>query len=67
MEEEHRYIVIGGTPMDGFFYYGPFNTRGEAERWATVEFGITREQRDIGYWISIIEAPEGSVWKEEEQ
>lgn len=45
------HIVITGNPVQGFFFYGPFQSETEAVDWAE------REQSDFEWWIAPLQEP----------
>lgn len=50
-----KFILISGTPIDGFSYYGPFDTPGEAH-----DFAENIEENQAEYWVAIINSPENN-------
>lgn len=44
------YIILSGSPFDGFKHYGPFDSFDLAEVWADRVIGIETE-----YWIAKLE------------
>lgn len=49
-----KYIVICGDPVNGFKYYGPFDTVEEAQHWAE---GDSHET-----WVAPLEFPLYEQW-----
>lgn len=45
-------LVITGNPVDGFFYYGPFDNAGAAIEWAE------RNQDGQDWWIAPLANPQ---------
>ena len=45
------WIVITGTPSDGFIYYGPFKSKGDAIEYAE------NENFHESWWIDTLELP----------
>ena len=48
---EEKKLVITGNPVDGFFYYGPFDSAEEAIEWASVQ----HDTQD--WWIAPLNEP----------
>lgn len=46
-------IVVSGGPVDGFKFFGPFDTEVEAEAWATEWLDC-----DV-WWVTTIDLPGG--------
>lgn len=46
-----KFLVITGNPVDGLFFYGPFDDRESAVDWAETE------QSDMEYWVSDLHTP----------
>ena len=40
----HRFVVITGNPVQGFFFYGPFRSEGKAMVWAA-------KNQDQQHWL----------------
>lgn len=49
MEE---YIVLSGSPFDGFCYYGSFSSFEEAEKWADEKIAFNSE-----WWVAKLDNP----------
>jgi len=47
------YIVLAGSPFDGFSHYGVFDSFEQAQKWADEVIGFTAE-----WWVSKLESPE---------
>jgi len=48
------HIIISGNPVDGFFYYGPFEDAEQALEYADAEYSI----RNSEYWVTELTPPE---------
>jgi hypothetical protein len=46
-----KYILITGDPVDGFFYYGPFDTNDDAVAYAD------DEQHGMDWWVAELQPP----------
>jgi hypothetical protein len=47
-----NFIIVHGSPADGFLFVGPFTYHGDAEKYASTELD------DCAWWIAPIEQPE---------
>ena len=46
-----QYIVISGSPFDGFTHYGTFDFFDKAQRWADENLGF-----DVEWWVARLES-----------
>ena len=54
MDSNQKYIVISGSPGDGFRFYGPFDDFTEANDFISDNGGL----RDDSWWVDHLENPE---------
>lgn len=47
------FIIISGSPADGFTYYGPFESPEEGIEWAGNAFAVS----DQTWWLVTLETP----------
>jgi hypothetical protein len=52
---ECRWLIMAGSPIDGYAYYGPFDTETEAHDWALYEVKI-----EATWWVSPL-TPQSAV------
>jgi hypothetical protein len=45
------FIVVGGDPVDGFHFDGPFASTEDANDWAE------NNVRNVSWWVAELEAP----------
>ena len=48
-----QYIVLAGSPFDGFTHYGMFDSFEQAQEWADGVIGFNTE-----WWVAKLESPE---------
>jgi hypothetical protein len=48
-----QYIVLAGSPFDGFTHYGTFSSFDEAQKWADGYLGFNLE-----WWVAKLESVE---------
>lgn len=47
-----NFIIVHGSPADGFLFVGPFTYHGDAVKYASTELD------DSAWWVAPIEQPE---------
>jgi len=48
-----QYIVLAGSPFDGFTHYGMFDSFEQAQEWADGVIGFNTE-----WWVAKLQSPE---------